>query len=100
MKLGVSNFSRHFYWRLRSDRAVPWHMLAAFFRFICNATRLVCLDLISVKRRPAVAIALIEHMGDIVAAEPIARLARQRFPGARIYCITRPAYASLPATYP
>ncbi|MDR3415940.1 MAG: glycosyltransferase family 9 protein [Nevskia sp.] len=46
------------------------------------------------------AIVLIEHMGDIVAAEPVAGLARRRFPDARIFWIVRAPYASLPASYP
>jgi heptosyltransferase III len=100
MKPGVRDFPRHFYWKLRRDWTAAFHILGVLIRFMCNALRLVCFTRISGDHRPAVAIALIEHMGDIVAAEPIARLARRRFPGARIYWITRAPYASLPENYP
>jgi ADP-heptose:LPS heptosyltransferase len=41
-----------------------------------------------------------DAMGDIVAAEPIARLARRLYPSARICWITRSQFVSLPASYP
>jgi heptosyltransferase-3 len=47
-----------------------------------------------------IAIALTEHMGDIVAAEPISRLLRTRHPDARIAWISRKLYAELPRCFP
>lgn len=51
-------------------------------------------------RGPLVAIALIEHMGDIVAAEPIARYVRAMHPRAYVVWIVRPSYAEIPRSYP
>lgn len=53
-----------------------------------------------VGRRPVVAIALVEHMGDIMAAEPLSRRARQMFPNARILWFVRHPYATLVQHYP
>jgi ADP-heptose:LPS heptosyltransferase len=100
MKPSAREFLRFFYWRLRSNRKDAAHMLALLPAFVLNAIRLVRRIHSSGDRRPKVAIALVEHMGDIVAAEPIARLARQRFPDAWICWIARAPYASLPASYP
>lgn len=50
--------------------------------------------------RERVAIALIEHLGDLVAAEPVARLVRRRHPDARISWVVLPRYADLVATRP
>ena len=49
--------------------------------------------------RPIVAISLVEHMGDIVAAEPVARFARQQYPNAWIVWIVRRPYAEIVASY-
>lgn len=46
-----------------------------------------------------VAIALTEHLGDIVAAEPVARHLRARQPAARIFWICRAGYRELPALF-
>lgn len=100
MKFGIPEFLRFIYWRFRRNRADTFHMLAVLPGFMHNAIRLAAHIWMFRDRRPAVAIALIEHMGDIVAAEPIARLARRRFPGARIFWITRAPYVALPDSYP
>lgn len=45
--------------------------------------------------RPLIAIVLIEHMGDIVACEPVARYVRAQFPDAyTVWCVRKP-YAEL-----
>ncbi|MCA9739520.1 MAG: glycosyltransferase family 9 protein [Gemmatimonadota bacterium] len=49
--------------------------------------------------RPTVAVALVEHMGDIVAAEPVARRVRALYPQAHIVWVVRPAYAQLPRAF-
>lgn len=100
MKLGMREFLQFFYWRLRRNRSDAAHMLMLVPGLARNVAVLLCLNRWSRVRRPTVAIALMEHMGDIVAAEPIARLARKRFPGARIFWITRAPYAVLPEHYP
>ncbi|MDA8247584.1 MAG: glycosyltransferase family 9 protein [Rhodospirillales bacterium] len=97
------DFLRGLYWTLRRDtpagrsRAVL-HMLALLPGLPFSAARLA--RRLSGDRRPAVAIVALERMGDIVAAEPVARLARTRFPAARICWITTAPHAALPASYP
>ena len=93
-------FLRIFYWRLRNRPKGAGHMLTVLPSFVRNAIRLVYRIRLFGSRRPAVAIVIMERMGDIVAAEPIARLARRRFPDAQIYWITLAPYVSLPASYP
>jgi heptosyltransferase III len=51
-------------------------------------------------RNKIVALSLVEHMGDIVEAEPIARYLRQRFPDATIYWFVRAPYAELVESVP
>ena len=97
---GARAFLRFFYWRLRSPLGGAGHMLAVLASFVPNAVRLIRHIRMSRDRRPAMAIVFLQSMGDIVAAEPVARLARQRFPAARIHWITCASYASLPAIYP
>jgi heptosyltransferase-3 len=50
--------------------------------------------------RPTVAIALIEHMGDIVAAEPVSRFAKKQFPGAELCWITSKSYKEVVMNFP
>jgi heptosyltransferase-3 len=42
-----------------------------------------------------IAIIQIEHMGDIVASEPIGRYLRKKYPGARVFWFVRPPYREL-----
>src|SRR5262245_11657401 len=51
-------------------------------------------------RRKIVALSLVEHMGDVVEAEPIAHYVRQRFPDATIYWFVRAPYAGLVEAVP
>jgi ADP-heptose:LPS heptosyltransferase len=99
MSLSALQRFRPLYWGLRRDPWLVLHLMAVLAGFAANATRLTLGIGWPGHRRPRVAISLIEHMGDIVAAEPISRLARQWYPDARIYWVTRVAYASLPQTY-
>jgi heptosyltransferase-3 len=92
-------FARQFYWAVRRNKPSPLHILKVLPAFLSNALKLIRRRSFSRQRRKWVAIALLEHMGDIVAAEPIARLARRRFPDAEIWWITRATYQSLPASY-
>jgi heptosyltransferase-3 len=100
MKLGAGRFLRFLYWRLRRQPRVAPHMLAVLPGFLWHAVRLSCISRLSAHGRPRVAIALMDAMGDIIAAEPIARLARRRYPGAWICWITRTPFVSLPDSYP
>lgn len=92
---GAARMLRELYWRCHRRRDEVPHLLAALGRGTLLSRRL--------RRRPGgrplVTIALTEHMGDIIAAEPVAREARRRFPGAVIRWVVRHGYASLPAGY-
>jgi heptosyltransferase-3 len=88
------------YWRLRRNpRAAP-HIAATLFSFSRNYLMLSLKKCLGRSRRPMMAMALIEHLGDIVADEPIARAARLKFPNHCICWIVKPAYGELPENYP
>jgi heptosyltransferase-3 len=92
VRLTPDKILRAFYWRLRSNRRDAAHLLGVLAHGLGTAARLHRLR----PRRPVVAILRMERMGDIVAAEPIARLARQKFPDAWICWVTEAPYAPLP----
>jgi heptosyltransferase III len=98
--LTAGAFLRAFYWRLRSRRRDAAHMLGVLSGFAASAVRLPVRLRRAGARRPRLAIVLLERMGDIVAAEPVARLARRRHPDAWICWIAQPPYAALPHSYP
>jgi ADP-heptose:LPS heptosyltransferase len=100
MILSMKSGLRFLYWAFRRNWRDGIHMLAALAACVCAIIRLFHVVRKAGPRRPLVGIAQIERMGDIVALEPIARLARQRFPQGRICWISRAAYASLPCSYP
>lgn len=87
---------RMMYWSLRKDWRVWPHLLAVLRGWIANLVRL---RLARAFGRATLAIGLVEHLGDIVAAEPISRLARRQHPGSRIAWVTRKPYASVPAAF-
>ena len=76
------------YWSLARKPASVFHMLRVLPRFVAGAIGLLARVRWARDRRPVLAIALLEHIGDIVAAEPIARLARATYPGHRVFWIT------------
>jgi len=47
-----------------------------------------------------IAVALVEHMGDIVACEPVARYVRKQYPGAAIVWLVNARYSELVASNP
>jgi heptosyltransferase-3 len=100
MTSGIAGHLRRFYWKVSRSISIVGHMLSVPWFFVKTTIRLIPVSRISSGRRPTVAIALIDAMGDIVAAEPIARLARERHPDAWICWFTQTAYISLPASFP
>jgi ADP-heptose:LPS heptosyltransferase len=99
VSLGARDFLRAVYWRGHRQPADVGHMLGVAAGFAGKALFLPA-RLRAAGRRQRVAIVLVERIGDIVAAEPIARLARRRFPGAWIAWIVQPAHAPIPRCYP
>ncbi len=97
--LSAATFLRAAYWRLRSRPSDAVHIARMLSRSVVDGSRLRRLAG-QAYGRPRMAIALTEHMGDIVAAEPLLRLARSRYPDAWICWFTKPAYASIPACFP
>jgi heptosyltransferase-3 len=87
------------YWRARRYPHVARHIMAVVLSFYCNYLVLRLRSFSPIARRPTMAISLVEHLGDIVASEPISRAARQQFPTHRIHWLVRPAYAELLASY-
>ena len=96
--LSVSDL-KSVYWAARRRPAT----LAAFVRMIGK----VLISYASFRRatseehsgRPSVVVAMVECMGDIVAAEPIARLVRQLHPHHRVVWVTKRGFTSIPAAF-
>jgi hypothetical protein len=95
----VARLLKLLYWRIRRHPRVTLHVATVLLSFCRNYLVLSLRKYSRRARTPTMAIALVEHMGDIVAAEPIARAARQMFPHRSILWIMRPAYAELAAQY-
>ncbi len=96
---GILRLLRMMYWSVRRDRRVIPHLGAVLIGFVANYVRFR-VEKWRTRGRGSVAIALVEHLGDIVAAEPISRFARRQFPAAHVAWITRRAYAEVPHSYP
>jgi heptosyltransferase-3 len=94
-----STLIRSMYRSARHDRRKIPHVLRVLAGFAQNYLWLQSRRL-GPNRRPILAIALIEHMGDIVAAEPVSRFARAQHPQARIVWITRKPYKEIAGNYP
>ena len=92
----LARLFRMMYWSLRKDWRVWPHLLAVLRGWIANLVRL---RLARAFRTATIAIGLVEHLGDIVAAEPVSRLARRRYPDARILWVVRKPYAGVPAGF-
>lgn len=76
---------------------VPRERALARASYVVGAARLA---LRSAPRRPTIAIALVEHIGDIVAATPVLERLRAQRPRARIVWFVRAPYAELVASLP
>lgn len=87
------------YWSLARKPSAVFHVARVLPRFIASAARFITAIKWSRDRRPVMVIALLEYIGDIVAAEPIARLARETHPGHRVIWITRKVNKALVETY-
>lgn len=87
---------RMLYWSLRRNPRVWPHLVAVLAGWLSNLIRL---RLLSSSGGPTVAIGMVEHLGDIVAAEPVSRFARQQYPDAKILWVSRKDYAAVPAGF-
>ena len=95
-RMSFSIVFRMMYWSIRKDWRVLPHLMSVLVGWLTN---LVWLWLRGLSGGGTVAIGLVEHLGDIVAAEPIARLARRLYPRARVIWFAREAFASVPAGF-
>ena len=87
------------YWTLRRNPRMAPHIFAVIGGSLRKLAALR-FERLRGKSRVMVALALVEHLGDIVAAEPIARHARTTFPDADILWFVRKPYRVLPDAYP
>jgi heptosyltransferase-3 len=101
---GVTSSNRQLlkqiYWGLRERSEATPHHLKALIGFAVSYFALWVWRHAGLTKRRVVAIGLIEHLGDIVATEPIARAAARLFPGSRIIWVCRKPYAEIPRKYP
>lgn len=95
--MSLGRLFRMMYWSLRKDWRVWPHLAAVLAGWLGN---LVSLRLRGFIRNQGVAIGMVEHLGDIVAAEPVSRLARRQYRGAKVAWVVRKPYASVPAGFP
>ena len=91
--------SRKIYWSARRDRRRIPHLLGALAGFARLAVTLAWHRLAPGRRR-TISVGLVEHLGDIVAAEPVARAIRRDHPGASLRWFVRAPYAAVPARFP
>jgi heptosyltransferase-3 len=95
----VLRLLRMMYWSVRRDWRRAPHLAAVLPGAALNWLRLRWWRHV-IDRRAPVAIALMERIGDIIAAEPVARHARAQFPDAPILWVTTAPYAALPRRFP
>jgi heptosyltransferase-3 len=97
--------ARQVYRTLRADLRTRARRLRHRVKAIChtvlsahraNKLRLTARTL----ERPHVAVVMMEHLGDLVCAQPIARHVAERHPGARVTWLTKAPYAELVGTFP
>ncbi|MGD0104949.1 MAG: glycosyltransferase family 9 protein [Rhodopila sp.] len=94
--MSLATLFRMTYWSIRKDWRVLPHLAAVLHGWLTNLVRLRVRGL---SRPGTIAIGLVEHLGDIVAAEPVSRFARLRHPDAKIVWFARAPYASVPAGF-
>jgi heptosyltransferase-3 len=86
------------YWGFQRNPGANPHRAKVVARFLLSFFRLWIIRL-SHPFRPLILISLVGSMGDIVAAEPISREARRRYPNGFIVWIVTPAFADLPRRF-
>jgi heptosyltransferase-3 len=86
------------YWRARRRPSELPHIVGALIRSARLFLQLRIRAALA-SSHPALTIALTEHLGDIVAAQPVARAGREQFPSARIRWVVLSNYRSLPGRY-
>lgn len=94
--MSVGRLFRMMYWSVRKDWRVFPHICTIIAGWLTN---LLMLRLRGLAPPGSVFIGLVEHLGDIVAAEPISRFARRRYPDAKIVWVTRRRYATIPGRF-
>ena len=94
--ISLGRLFRMMYWSIRKDWRVWPHLVAVLAGWLANLVRMRARG----RDGPGtLTIGLVEHLGDIVAAEPISRFARLRHPDAKIVWVVRKPYASVPAGF-
>jgi heptosyltransferase III len=94
--MSLSRLLRMMYWSVRKDSRVLPHLMTVLGGWLTNLVRL---RLRGLTEPGTVVIGMVEHLGDIVAAEPISRFARLRHPDAKVVWVARTPYASVPAGF-
>ena len=94
--MSLGRLFRMMYWSIRKDWRVCPHLVTVLAGMARQpdptAPAGPC-------RTGTVAIGMVEHLGDIVAAEPVSRFARLQHPDGKIVWVARKPYASVPAGF-
>src|ERR1700712_2112347 len=95
--LEIAKLLRLMYWTMRKDPSTTPHLLGTLIRVLPNYLRLRLW--LRAGGATALAIIKVEHIGDIVSAEPISRYARQSNPNKRILWVAGKQYSELINTF-
>lgn len=82
------------YWKFNTNKSNLYHFMHIFVILTLKSwIELFTLRLTTKKR--LLAISLIEHMGDIVASQPVAEYVKRTYPDHAVVWVTRPSYKKL-----
>lgn len=95
---GLIKTLRSVMWSMRRDKRRIPHLVSALLRASRKIPKLKWEKLLKTKQR--IAISMLEHIGDIVAIEPVIRFIKRSFPHAEITFVTKESNKELVSSHP
>jgi heptosyltransferase-3 len=95
----LPTIAKSIYWGIRRDPRDMGHRWNVWLRSAQSVVSFWMLRLAHARRKMVI-ISLVESMGDIIAAEPISRAAREQFPDAFIVWLVKPAFVEMVERFP
>ncbi len=96
---GLPTTAKSIYWGIRRNPGDMGHRLAVLLRSLKSVVLFWLLRLAHARQK-VVIISLVESMGDIIAAEPVSRAAREQYPDAFIVWLVKPAFVEMVERFP